>query len=140
MTNKLSDIPSELLRLGLIDFEECENDSRYVINFGFFHYPQKDGCYIDFVGAVMAKTLKLPLDERVHYPKDKFHGPDLCRLEAIVELIAGHVEYGLSNFNILAPNSCSVRSHKEWIEYEDDPELFKYQTCDLIGKLQAEGL
>ena len=49
--------PSELLKLALNDLEQVENDPRYDINMGEWHYPRSTGCSARSISALRSSAV-----------------------------------------------------------------------------------
>jgi hypothetical protein len=57
---------SGLIRIALADLIECEKDPRYRIDMDDWHVPNSH-CAVCLAGAVMAKTIKLPISQTVTF-------------------------------------------------------------------------
>lgn len=61
LPNKLSD----LIEVALEDLEKVEKDKRYTVDMQFWHTPTDNftGCSVCLAGAVIAKSLNVPIQE-----------------------------------------------------------------------------
>jgi len=99
-------LPSDLaclIKVAHDDLVACERDPRYVINMSRWHEPRADGkCLVCLAGAVMAKTMKIPVD--------------LC------------FGFGLGGYELHYNILNSLRQAIEYgygVTYSDRPNLFK---------------
>jgi len=139
---------SALIRLAIKDLEECESSQTYVVDMSEWYRPDDNSrvCYVCLAGAVMAKSLHLPLDREV--VPDKFYSQgirdklvflDTCRrsLRWGPQEITGTLASRWSNY---AEAICSL-DVKLLGEYEDNPGQFKKEMlhlADLMDKYDVE--
>lgn len=95
MKTRLPDLPSALVRIACGDLHAAMRDPRYRVSMNFWHRPDKldepdnNTCAVCLAGAVMAKTLEVPLD-RTAAPVD-FDFDTHKKLNALDYLRAGQV-------------------------------------------------
>ena len=144
--------PSAFLRLALDDVEECHKDKDYEVDMGYWHRrPREEGdpCYVCAAGAVLSKTLNLPLDAKdmdlTGYVEGLgFTGDDarkahdrLCALD--------HIRL---NDHRNALNLLRIKDHHKWSwdpadihveRWENDRKAFHEGVSELADRLEQEG-
>lgn len=89
LDTKLPDKLSDLLELALNDCQIVFTSGRYIENMEYWHHPKGDRCAVCMAGAVMANTLRVPIEESVdptHMESDT-----LERLLAINDMRTGEM-------------------------------------------------
>lgn len=144
----LPKIPSQLIRLALVDLQRVENDSRYKVDMMTWHEPQiKDTyvlCSVCLAGSVMAKTLEVPVDH-LSFPDASFveNGKALVALdyfrEGLVTRALKCLGFGLTDERVVAFR----REHPDEVSfaaYKLDPVKFKQQLQGLADHLERRSL
>ena len=99
--SRLPDLPSELIRLALLDLAKCEESDAYKINMNIWHAGGMEPCRVCWAGSVMAQTLDMPV-EQTFDPED--FSPDTRRkLRALNEFRVGRVDSGLVSMGFEPP-------------------------------------
>ena len=137
----LPDKPSELVEIGLRDLELCEQDPKYVIMMSKWHEPiidfsggKKTVCAVCLAGAVMAKTMRTPPNERVHPFTQS--GNDVYKLMALDNFRTGEFSDAFVNLDIVDQPDIDFEPRL----YSNDPDGFKEDMRKLIDKLKKAGL
>ena len=134
----LPDKPSELVEIGLRDLGLCEQDPDYVIVMSKWHEPILDGkktvCAVCLAGAVMAKTMQIPLKSRIHPFSQS--GNDVYKLMALDNFRIGEYHDAFVNLDIVNPPDIYFTPRI----YSNDPEGFKADMRRLIDELKKAGL
>lgn len=84
--------PSELITLAMDDLNRAERSDKYSVSMSNWHYPMQGGerCYVCFAGAVMAMTMKVPIDFEIDSP-DQFLGANSNKLASLDYFRLGNV-------------------------------------------------
>ena len=100
MNIKLPSIPSELIKLALVNMRECESSPHYVINFAAHHSGiiNASPCKVSSTGAVMAQTLKA--DPFLYLRPDSFDKDISTTLWALYDIQRGRVERGIERLGL----------------------------------------
>jgi len=135
---KLPDTLSGLIRLALDDLHKCEKDDKYRIYMEDWHVPKESGvCDVCLAGAVMAKTLNVPID--CHIKPFELKVNVNKQLTIINDLRSGQVSDALREINPENRNP-TEKYDREIEQYEDNPELFHKQMNQLADDLEKAGL
>ena len=133
----LPDQPSELLKLALNDLIQVENDPRYDINMGEWHYPRETACSVCLAGAVMAGTLDADPGEELS-PEDFEQSNDAWKLYALDSARWGDWDEFLKELglDLHAPDEL-FEELPTVCRYDVDPEQFKAdirQAIDVLNR------
>lgn len=133
---KLSDVPSEALAQALSDLELVEQDEEYVVDMYSWHEPNSGGCKVCLAGAVLAKTVKVPINVKI---SPNFFMNTASRMSgklyAMDSFARGDVSGGLSHFGIESKNDVFFPVPT----YESNPDGFKSVIKSIIKKLKEIG-
>lgn len=133
---------SELIQIGLTDLERCEADPLYGINMRVWHVwaslsgDAKWRCFVCMGGAIMAKSLQVPLYVDWHPVKD-FDGPIRPILLAVDCLRVGSVTAAADYLGVSVNPWDFDRSIGD---YEHSAEVFKQDLRQLATDLADAGL
>lgn len=132
-SDKLPDVPSELIRLALSDLEKCEASESYAINMLDWHLPEFGVCHVCLAGAVMAQSLGAYIGEKPH-PEDFGSGAH-GKLHALDSFRQGLLDQGLAEMgaNVLAEDRDVPEDH-------EDPVGFHNAMHALANTLEGLGL
>ena len=135
-------VPSELIRVALIDLELCEKDDKYFVSMNSWHHPYKkeDICYVCLAGAVMAKSLHMNR-ARFGEPCD-FPRQISLKLRALNWLREGRVTKGMSVYFESMGDNIIPKIMLEDVSvtpYWANPHNFKVDMHDLADALEKEG-
>lgn len=145
MPHPLPTVPSELLRVALVDLELAEKDPRYIIDMYDWHTPMLSSgggghytapCSVCLAGAVMA--FGLGTDPECKVDPSNFGAGDESKLAALNMFRTGKVGYGLAVLGYFKrpegfPDTVKIA------RYEEEPDLCKQQLRELADALQAVG-
>lgn len=139
----LPDLPSELLKVAMDDFEKVERDSRYVISMASWHKPRSKNqsgveCAVCFAGAVMAETCKMPTDE-IFDPTWEEEDKNNRKFRALNLFRIGQVRNGLWLLGSKYVPSNAPRD-RHIVNYDADSQTFKDQMRLLAQELREAGL
>ena len=137
----LPDKPSELIRLALRDLFYVAYDPDYAINMNYFHTgcldPAWDGkCQVCFAGAVMAKTLNVPVDR--HAIPEDFDDDTNYKLDALDSFRDGLIDMGLDVLGLRTPEG--MESARDIEVFRDNPMQFHDDMESLANDLEGYGL
>lgn len=134
----LPTLPSALLELALNDLIQVENDPRYRVHMGYWHgrYITADTCAVCFGGAVLAKSLGVPPDERI----DVLDTVPLHNRKQISALDYARSGWWSDFFIDLGYDSDNGDLMTDVTPYDEDPELFKHDIRVAIGILKENNL
>jgi hypothetical protein len=143
--NKLPDKPSELLMLAMTDLEIIEKNPKYIISMSNWHDPFEAKCSVCHAGAVMANSLKVPINECVSPNTSDFSDDNNIKLQAIDGFRRGvfagtlHMLASADNLPYFYRDDDNEWSISDLSKLEDRTQ-YKEHICTIIGILQAEGL
>lgn len=88
---------SDLIQLALDDIDAIEKDPRYVVDMNWWHMPMDVACHVCLAGAVMARSLEVPIDacSYPHYHKGWWAA--LKALDAVRQGILSSAFFGFYN-------------------------------------------
>ncbi len=134
--------PSELIRVALADLRKCEKDKRYGIDMSDWHVPVDDddpdepACYVCLAGAVMAKSLGVPIGESKSCGSYYLGAPLVSdQLDALDEFRKGCVSDALGELGISSPHRTMPIP-----AYERGAEDFHEAMAGMADMLESEGL
>lgn len=134
---KLPNKPSELIRLALKDLKAVEKSKKYTISMNrAYHEPRDDApCIICFAGAIIAKSLKQPVDLQLD-PAD-FDADTSCKLRALDSFRLGEINEGLDEMGLKL--DFIHYDERRIIPYENSPKYFKRDMEELAQDLEDTG-
>ena len=142
--------PSALLRLALDDLAKVERDKRFVVNMNEW-FKSNGHCQVCMAGSVMAKTLGVPIGERIstwenrtcnldHFPV-KVYNKFLALNEFRQYCFMYALEYlGVPDKKIKLACAALQALGMPRIEYEDDRTAFKRNMRRVASVLEKHGL
>jgi hypothetical protein len=134
--SSLPDKPSELIRVALWDLMQCEQDERYRIEMGIWHYAINDrDCAVCLAGAVIAKTFGV-LPTQVRDPSD--FPPDVKRKLYALDCLRTSTWWFLDTLGVAFPRLSAYEFRP--CDYKPDPAAFKRELADIADQLQEHGL
>lgn len=113
--------PSALLKLALSDLRKVEQDPRYKVNMGTWHYPDANGCNVCLAGAVLAMTQQRSLHSS---------------LERAAPIWALRLDAARKGYGV---KGSSMRTF-DVPSYREDPLEFHNQLQGVAFLLEREGL
>jgi len=132
----LPNTPSELIRVALADLRKVEVDERYKVDMGWWH--KIDGaapCSVCLAGAVMAKTLEVPITSDIH---PRVFGQEITdRLYALGYFRTGTVNMGFYRLDIHRPPH--IPEAVTIPEYADGREPFHAAMNEMANQLKKAG-
>ena len=140
---------SEAILMALHDLVDAEEDPSLDVNMGAWHQPYfretKEFCYVCFAGAVMAKTLKTPVNESV--TPGNFSERWERTFNALDSIRIGEVDHALRHFygNRIQYSvyetfhNFSIGFFLEELDYRKSPEEFKNAMIDVAAMLESMG-
>lgn len=129
----LPDNPSKLIRLAIHDLTLCEKSSKYRIHMGTWHSIGSGGvCRVCLAGAVMAKSLKIPIEKTIGAFELDERDTKL-KIIALDDLRTGDV----CCVNWWREVPINLPEDREIVEYSEDPKLFKEQMLQLASDFEA---
>lgn len=144
-SKKLPDLPSAILRHAMEDLVKVENDPRYAVSMSDWHslYNGDDEdqlCHVCLAGAVMAKTLEVPLDLGGDSSFFSLEGTfeDWRKFTMLDFLRSGHIEDALDWVHKELPEG--IPSQMEVTDYTDNPIEFKHEMEKIAIMLEEAGL
>lgn len=142
---QLPDKLSDLLLLACDDMEKAMKAGGYHYNMGNYHYPDEGVCLVCFAGAVMAQSLKVPIDESFAPPRLESGGlvDEGGKMRAIDHVCRmGLIDWALQDLGISNRNDdAGVGKWAVWPEgpKEGDPTERIAWTRNLAADLQKAG-
>ena len=142
--------PSALLRLALNDLAKVERDKRFVVNMGEW-FLSNGHCQVCMAGSVMAKTIGVPIGERVDawdnmtFCLDDFPAKVYSKLCALNEFRQYFFWGALAYLGVPEKKrepACDAIDalDLEHIYYEDDRAAFKRNMRRVASVLEKHGL
>lgn len=127
---------SELLAAAVAALTECENDSRYVIDMGAWHQPNRPlgVTHVSLAGAWLAKCAGL--DPGIEYPFGSTYVWEWCAC-ALLEFQTGAVHNGCM---WLRQKGYTGSHHLTVCSYRVDAQRFKADMLEIAAGLKREGL
>lgn len=136
----LPDKPSQLILVALADLRAVENSPAYNVDMDLWHcaaIDETDTCSVCLAGAVMAQSLKIPIDETAQ-PYD-LEGDEIeGKLLALNKFRQGRLKSGLELMEIEAPEGFKKNWHV--VEYSTDREAFHEDMAIIAHYLDSVGL
>ncbi len=143
---------SDLVDLALDDLEKVEKDPRYMVRMSSWHVSpdimmlrgEEPKCGVCFAGAVMAMTMKVPLDRTIEFfdeVPDDFEPTPLKwrKYQALDRFRRGQVDVAIAQLR--GDDDCDNYSReRNWVSYNDSPERFKEWARAKARELREQGL
>lgn len=152
---KLPKLPSDLIRLALKDLALIERSKIYDLDMGEWHTTGEDEergvtCAVCFAGAVMARTLKAPINKSMGPEHVSFPSYNQKRLMALDEFRGGCIQTGLQTISNKFSQTylmnkhdgifCKIENLSEALDYHADPAGFKRTMRKIANLFEKMGL
>lgn len=141
----LPDLPSDLIRVALVDLRRCEADPRYKVCMYEWHIPGRDEtgrsdyCYVCLAGSVMAKSLGAD-KETYALPNNYVESGEDVKLRAVNDFRSGYISVALAVMGLVNSIDNPV-PNREIVEYSQDTiERFHTEMQVLAQELEEVGL
>lgn len=152
---KLPKLPSALILLALRDLALVERSKIYDVDMGEWHETGEDKergmtCTVCFAGAVMARTLKAPINESIPPHHVSFKSHNFKKLIALDEFRVGCIHRALISLDRKYERIYLLHKHEHLfvkiedlscdLDYERDRGQFKRIMRRIAGLLEKMGL